>query len=51
MAQVSNASIVPLAALVLLLARPGWPLADAAYAGWFLLLGVAMGWSTVSTSK
>ncbi|KAF8650183.1 hypothetical protein HU200_064038 [Digitaria exilis] len=51
-AQVSNASIVPVAAFVLLLARPGWPLlADAVYAGGFLLLGVAMGWSTVSTSN
>lgn len=51
LAQVSNASIVPLAALLLLLARPSWPLAGAVYAGGFLLMGVAMAWSTVSTSK
>lgn len=51
MAQVSNASIVPLAALLLLLVGPGWPLASAVYAGGFLLLGIAMAWSTVSTSK
>ncbi|XP_025804591.1 uncharacterized protein LOC112883507 [Panicum hallii] len=51
LAQASNASIVPLAALLLLPARPGWPLAGAVYAGGFFLLGVAMAWSTVSTSS
>ncbi|CAL5090751.1 unnamed protein product [Urochloa decumbens] len=51
MAQASNAAAVPLAALLLLLVRPGWPLAGAVYAGGFLLLGVAMAWSTVSTSN
>ncbi|RCV39181.1 hypothetical protein SETIT_8G203000v2 [Setaria italica] len=51
LAQISNASTVPLAALLLLLARPGWPLAGAVYAGGFLLLGVAMAWSTGSTSN
>ena len=51
LAQASNASTVPLAALLLLLARPSWPLAVAVYAGGFFLLGVAMAWSTVSTSR
>ena len=51
LAQASNASIVPLAALLLLPARPGWPMAGAVYAGGFFLLGIAMAWSTVSTSK
>nr|CAB3456818.1 unnamed protein product [Digitaria exilis] len=49
LAQVFNASIVPLAAFVLLLARPGWPLV--VYAAGFLLLGVAMGCSGFSTSN
>ncbi|CAN6204041.1 unnamed protein product [Urochloa humidicola] len=51
MAQASNAAAVPLAALLLLLVPPGWPLAGAVYAAGFLLLGVAMAWSTVSTSN
>jgi len=51
LAQVSNASTVPLAALLLLPARAGWPMAGAAYAAGFLLLGVAIAWSTASTSK
>ncbi|KAG2584924.1 hypothetical protein PVAP13_6KG367000, partial [Panicum virgatum] len=51
LAHASNASVVPLAALLLLPARPGWPLAGAVYAGGFFLLGVAMAWSTVSTSS
>ncbi|KAF8712031.1 hypothetical protein HU200_028861 [Digitaria exilis] len=51
LAQASNASIVPMAALLLLLVRPGWPMASAVYAAGFLLLGVAMAWSTVSTSN
>jgi MFS family permease len=51
LAQVSNASTVPLAALLLLPARAGWPMAGAVYAGGFLLLGIAIAWSTASTSK
>ena len=51
LAQASNVSVVPLAALLLLPARPGWPMAGAVYAGGFFLLGIAMAWSTVSTSK
>ncbi|PUZ70065.1 hypothetical protein GQ55_2G194800 [Panicum hallii var. hallii] len=51
LAQVSNASTVPLAALLLLPARAGWPMAGAVYAGGFLLLGIAIAWSTASTSN
>ncbi|TVU47864.1 hypothetical protein EJB05_07480, partial [Eragrostis curvula] len=49
LAQVSSASTVPLAA-VLLLALPGDPSAVAAYAAAFFFLGFVMPWSPVSTN-
>jgi MFS family permease len=50
LAQVSTASTVPLAA-VLLLALPDNPSAGAAYAATFFILGFVMPWCPVSTNK